>query len=100
MINDYRSRGYKIACLTDLPNGMPDYVFKKPIQALINELDLYVSSQSCGYRKPNKFGLEFIAEHFDVNAKDLLFIGDEDKDKQAAMNAGCEFRFIDEIMIS
>lgn len=97
MINDFKSKGYKVACLTDLPNGMPDYVFKKPIQDLINELDLYVSSQSCGYRKPNKFGLEFIAEHFDINVKDLLFIGDEEKDKQAAQNAECEFKFIGEV---
>lgn len=98
MINDFKSKGYKVACLTDLPNGMPDYVFKKPIQDLINELDLYVSSQSCGYRKPNKFGLEFIAEHFDINVKDLLFIGDEEKDKQAAQNAECEFKFIGELL--
>lgn len=97
MINDFKSKGYKVACLTDLPNGMPDYVFKKPIQDLINELDLYVSSQSCGYRKPNKFGLEFIAEHFDINVKDLLFIGDEEKDKQAAQNAECKFKFIGEL---
>lgn len=98
MINDFKSKGYKVACLTDLPNGMPDYVFKKPIQDLINELDLYVSSQSCGYRKPNKFGLEFIAEHFDINVKDLLFIGDEEKDKQAAQNAECKFKFIGELL--
>lgn len=97
MINGFKGKGYKVACLTDLPNGMPDDVFKKPIQSLINELDLYVSSQSCGYRKPNKFGLEFIAKHFDVNVKDLLFIGDEEKDKQAAQNAGCEFKYIGEI---
>jgi putative hydrolase of the HAD superfamily len=94
MINDFKSNGYKVACLTDLPNGMPDDVFKKPIQNLIDEFDLYVSSQSCGYRKPNKFGLEHIAKHFDVDVKDLLFIGDEEKDKQVANNAGCEFKFI------
>lgn len=97
MIHHFKSRGYEVACLTDLPNGMPDDVFKKPIQKLIDELDLYVSSQSCGYRKPNKFGLEYIANHFNVDVKDLLFIGDEEKDKLAAQNAGCDFKFISEI---
>lgn len=97
MINNFKSRGYEVVCLTDLPNGMPDDVFKKPIQKLIDELDLYVSSQNCGYRKPNKFGLEYIAKHFNVDVKDLLFIGDEEKDKLAAQNAGCDFKFIGEI---
>lgn len=98
MIDNFKSRGYKVACLTDLPIGMPDDVFKKTIQKLIDELDLYVSSQSCGYRKPNKFGLEYIANYFNVNVKDLLFIGDEEKDKLAAQNASCDFKFIGEII--
>lgn len=94
MIECYRNKGYYIACLTDLPSGMPDYIFKKPLQKLIDKLDLYVSSQSCGYRKPNRFGLDYIASHFNIDVSDLLFIGDEEKDKQAAKNAGCKFAFI------
>lgn len=97
MLESYKSNGYKIACLTDLPNGMPDYIFKKPIQKLIDELDLYVSSQSCGYRKPNAFGLQYIADCFDMPVNELLFIGDEEKDRLTAVNAGCNFMFIGEI---
>ncbi len=94
LLDDYKSKGYSIACLTDLPNGMPDYIFKKPLEKLIDKLDLYVSSQSCGFRKPNKFGLQFIADYFGVNTKDLLFIGDEEKDRLTAQNAYCSFMFI------
>ncbi|MGN0528316.1 MAG: HAD family hydrolase [Eubacterium sp.] len=98
LIEKYRSNGYLIACLTDLPSGMPDYIFKKPLQTLINKLDLYVSSQSCGYRKPNKYGLQYIADYFDTDVKSLLFIGDEQKDKITAQNAECEFMFIGDLV--
>lgn len=98
LLEKYKSDGYKIACLTDLPSGMPDYIFRKPLAKLIDKLDLYVSSQSCRYRKPNKFGLQYIADYFNTNAKDILFIGDEEKDKQAAQNAGCKFMFITELL--
>ncbi|MGN0515727.1 HAD family hydrolase, partial [Eubacterium sp.] len=99
LIDSYKQDGYFVACLTDLPSGMPDYIFKKPLQMLIDKLDLYVSSQSCGYRKPNKFGLQYIADYFDVDVKSLLFIGDEKKDKLAAQNADCEFKCINELLL-
>ncbi len=100
LLEKYKSDGYQIACLTDLPSGMPDDIFKKPLAKVIDKLDLYVSSQSCGYRKPNKFGLEYIADYFNADIKDILFTGDEDKDKQAAQNAGCKFMFIEELLES
>lgn len=98
LLEKYKSVGCSIACLTDLPSGMPDDIFKKLFEKLIDKLDLYVSSQRCGYRKPNKFGLEYIADYFNADIKDILFIGDEDKDKQAAQNAGCKFMFIEELL--
>lgn len=98
LIDDYKQKGYSVACLTDLPSGMPDYIFKKSLQTLIDKFDLYVSSQSCGYRKPNKFGLQYIADYFDVDVKSLLFIGDEEKDKLASQNALCEFMYIGDVI--
>ena len=91
-----KKHGVKVACLTDLPSGMPDSLFKDAVPDIIKMFDLYVSSQTCGYRKPNKAGLEYIAENFGVDVKDVLFVGDEDKDRQTAENAGCDFMYIDE----
>ena len=88
-------KGIKIAALTDLPTAMPDEMFKKDIDSLLGNLDLYVSSLSCGYRKPNKFGLAFIAERFGMKIEDLLFVGDEEKDRLTAQNAACAFLKID-----
>ncbi|MCR5727455.1 MAG: HAD-IA family hydrolase [Lachnospiraceae bacterium] len=91
-----KKQGIKIACLTDLPNGMPDSLFRDSIPDIIKLFDLYVSSQTCGYRKPNKAGLEYIAEKFGIDVKDILLVGDEDKDRKTADNAGCSFLYIDE----
>ena len=98
IFNRYRNLGYKIACLTDLPNGMPDSMLKSAISEIMDLLDLYVSSQSCGVRKPNKKGLLIIAEAFGVDISELLFVGDEEKDRMTAQNAGCEFVFIDDFL--
>ncbi len=96
IINMLKSQGCKVACLTDLPNGMPDRIFKRGFKELIDSLDLYVSSQSCGYRKPNKNGLIYIADWFGCDISQMLFVGDEDKDKKTAENAGCRFVRIDD----
>lgn len=86
-----RKMGYCIATLTDLPTAMPDNFFRNSINKLLEYFDLYVSSLSCGFRKPNPKGLEFIANHFNIPVTELAFIGDEEKDKKTADNAGCKF---------
>lgn len=90
-----RKKGYQIATLTDLPTAMPDELFKNDILSLMPYFDLYVSSLSCGFRKPNSKGLKMIAEHYNIPIKELIFIGDEEKDRKTAYNAGCRFVQID-----
>ncbi len=95
-----RGRGYKIACLTDLPSGMPDSFLRPAITEITDLLDLYVSSQSCGMRKLNPKGLSVIADAFGVDVTELLFVGDEEKDRMTAKNAGCDFMFIGDFLKS
>lgn len=90
-LTELQKRGYKTAVLTDLPTAMPDELFRCDIDGLLRHFDLYVSSVSCGYRKPNKNGMLFISEYFSVKPEDIIFIGDEEKDKLTAQNAGCKF---------
>ena len=96
LINECKSKGMRVACLTDLPNGMPDSLFRNAITELEPLFDLYVSSQICGYRKPNARGLEYIADQFGIAVSELLFVGDEKKDELTAENAGCSFTYISE----
>ena len=86
-----KNNGYLITTLTDLPTAMPDELFKRDISILLPYFDLYVSSLSCGFRKPNCRGLQMIAEYFNVPITELVFVGDEDKDRETAIHADCQF---------
>lgn len=98
LLKKYRNSGFKIACLTDLPNGMPDYIFKSAIEKIFPYFDLYVSSQVCGVRKPNKGGICYIADKFKIREEKILFVGDEEKDFLTAQNAGCGFTYISDFL--
>lgn len=90
-----KSKGYSICALTDIPSAMPDELFKNSIKDLLRYIDFYVSSQSCGYRKPNTHGIEQIANKYNVALNDLIFVGDEEKDKVLAEKIDCKFCLID-----
>lgn len=98
LLKKCRNLGFKIACLTDLPNGMPDYIFKPAIEKILPYFDLYVSSQICGVRKPNKGGICYIADAFEIRETEILFVGDEEKDYLTALNAGCGFAYISDFL--
>lgn len=86
-----KEKGYIIATLTDLPTAMPDEIFRRDIAELIPYFDYYVSSAIAGYRKPNCKGLEMISEKYGTPISELIFVGDEEKDKNTAENAKCRF---------
>lgn len=74
---------------------MPDELHKSYFSELMPYFDMYVSSLSCGYRKPNPKGLSDIAEHFGVSPAEMVFIGDEQKDIIVAKRFGCMSVLID-----
>lgn len=86
-----KEEGYIIATLTDLPNAMPDKVFQKDISELLDYFDYYVSSSIAGYRKPHIQGLQMISDKYSVPVTELVFVGDEEKDRKTATNAKCRF---------
>lgn len=93
VLQKLHNSSWKIATLTDVATGMPDSLHKSYFPELMPYFDLYVSSQSCGYRKPNPAGVRLIAEHF--GAEPLFFVGDEQKDIQTGKNVGCKSVLID-----
>lgn len=95
MLEYLKSAGFTICALTDIPSGMPDDYFKNKIGELLNYIDFYVSSQSCGYRKPNVYGMKLIADKFNVDISNLIFVGDEEKDKLLSEKIKCKFYLID-----
>lgn len=97
ILHTLKERGYAIAALTDLPSAMPDEIFKRDIPELLEYFDYYVSSSVSGYRKPNCRGLQMIAEKFTIPVTELIFIGDEEKDRKTAYNANCKFIWIQRV---
>ncbi len=85
-----RERGIKIAVLTDVATGMPDQLHKNYNAPLLPYFDLYVSSLSCGFKKPNTKGLCDIAEHFKMPSENMLMIGDDKRDILVAQRFGCK----------
>lgn len=85
----------KTAILTDVATGMPDQTHKSYFVDIISYIDYYVSSLSCGFRKPNPKGLYDIAKYFNVTANDMIFIGDEEKDIATAKRFGCRSVLLD-----
>ncbi len=94
VLQKLRERGYVIAALTDLPSAMPDEIFRRDISELLGYFDYYVSSSIAGYRKPNCRGLQMISEKFATPMTELFFVGDEEKDRKTALNANCNFVWI------
>lgn len=84
-----RERGYKIAALTDVATAMPDELHKSYVAPLLPFFDLYVSSLSCGYKKPNPKGLNDIAAHFGAEPDAMIMVGDDLRDVEVARRFGC-----------
>lgn len=84
-----KKAGYKVAAMTDVATGMPDELHKSYVRPLLPYFDLYVSSLSCGYKKPNPKGLQDISRHFDIVPENMVMTGDNSRDIQAAKNFGC-----------
>ena len=95
VLKKLKLEGYIIAVLTDVATGMPDELHKSYFEELLPYFDMYVSSISCGYRKPNPKGLNDIAEHFGISPDEMIYIGDEEKDIHAAKRFGCKSVLID-----
>lgn len=95
VLGKLKASGYKIAALTDVATAMPDELHKSYFPELMPYFDMYVSSVSCGWRKPNPKGLNYIAGYFKAAADEMIYIGDERKDIECAHRFGCKGVLID-----
>ena len=84
-----KKAGFKIAAMTDVATEMPDLMHKNYLTPLLPYFDLYVSSLSCGYKKPNPKGLRDISEQLGIVPENMVMIGDTNRDVNAAKNIGC-----------
>jgi HAD superfamily hydrolase (TIGR01549 family) len=87
-LTSLRGRGFALAVFTDLPTGMPPDLAHEDATVLLPHLDLILTSGDVGYRKPNPTGLLRVARHFGMPSGRIAYVGDEEKDMQAARHAG------------
>jgi putative hydrolase of the HAD superfamily len=76
--------------LTDVPTGMPTKFVLEDIYEFNHLIDITVTSNDCGFRKPNITGLKLILEKLELFPNEIVFIGDEEKDIKVAKNFGCK----------
>ena len=88
-LDTLKKNRYKIAAMTDVATGMPDLMHKNYVTPLLPYFDLYVSSLSCGYKKPNPKGLQDICKHLKIPPENMVMTGDTSRDINAAKNIGC-----------
>lgn len=68
------------AVYTDVAYGMDDEFSLKDIIEFEKYINLKLTSENVGYRKPNKKGFEMMLEKFNCKPEEMLYIGDEQKD--------------------
>lgn len=95
VLKKLKDEGFKIAALTDVATGMPDSMHKSYFSELLEYFDMYVSSSSCGFKKPSIKGLQDISEGLNASAADMIMVGDEPKDIEVAKRFGCKSVHID-----
>ena len=82
-----RSRGFKLACVTNKPARFTDPLLKA--LGLTAYLDQIVSGDSLPRKKPDPLPLLHIAQAFAIAPAHLLMVGDSPVDTGAARAAGC-----------
>lgn len=82
-----KSNNIKCAVYTDVAYGMDDEFSLNDIKKIENYIDLKLTSENVGYRKPNPKGFEKMLEEFKCNPDEIFYIGDEEKDIKGAKSA-------------
>jgi len=88
MLRKLKEIGYKIGILTDVAYGMDNKFSRLDIQSIEKYIDVYLSSIDVGYRKPNSKAFIGLSNALGVQAIDMIFIGDEEKDIKGANQVG------------
>jgi len=90
MLKCLREAGAYIAALSDVPYGMPTVLLIEDLGPLAPEFDYILSSCDVGFRKPLGQGLNLLLQRSGQSAKSAYYVGNEQKDIQAATSAGIQ----------
>jgi len=83
-----KQKGIGIAVLSDAAYGMPKDLLVNDLGDLQKLIDVVYSSTDIGFRKPHPKGIEKLIKQFESGKDQVLFVGNEKKDIEVAINAG------------
>lgn len=87
-LQEIKSRNILIGTLSDVAYGMDNSYALEDIKPLLGYIDIPFTSNDVGYRKPNGKGLEILSDKMNALTSEMIFVGDEKKDMECAINAG------------
>jgi putative hydrolase of the HAD superfamily len=96
-LNALRRSGVRIGVLTDVPYGMPFRLVREDmkVSGVLGLIDVIVTSVDAGVRKPDCGGLQLLASRLQCSASEMIFVGNEKKEMEAAVAFGCEAVLLD-----
>ena len=90
-----KQEGIRTATLSDVAYGEDSKTALADIREIAEYIDLPLTSRDIGWRKPDGRGLLYIAEQFREDVRNLIFVGNEEKDVLCARAAGAVSVLID-----
>ncbi len=87
--------GVRTATLSDVAYGEDNETALADLREIAAYIDLPLTSRDTGWRKPDGRGLRYIAERFHTDVRELVFVGDEEKDVLCANGVGAASVLID-----
>ena len=97
MLEALRRNGFRTAVFTDVPYGMPKALVLEDLAetGLRDAFELILTSRCAGFRKPAPEALQAVAAGLGCPAAEMLYVGNERKDIEAAEAFGCRSLLID-----
>lgn len=86
MLKTLKSRGYKLAIVTNKPQGGTDTVYNRYLSQY--QFDLVIGQSELFPCKPNEASTLFVLEKLGVKKENAYFVGDGETDVITALNAG------------
>jgi len=88
VLQTLKNRGIKTGVLTDVAYGMDNEYALSDLTSIEKYIDICLTSNDVGYRKPNIAGYLLLQKSFNVQNNQIAFVGNEEKDIIGANNAG------------
>ena len=83
-----KQNNIKCSVYTDVAYGMDDEFSLNDIKEISDYIELKLTSENVGYRKPNKRGFEVMVEKFNCKPEEMIYVGDEEKDIKGPQSIG------------